>query len=579
LYDSRDIPKPTPIPPSFRPRPGSAVAGMAGVLLTAALFVLDCVLPYGVLDGILYAVPVLFGLWVPGTRYAPAAAGAATALNVATFFVGKASLVPLGFALVDRLVAVGLVWLIAGAIVWKKRRDETVERLSAIVESSGDAIIGIALDGTVTSWNAGAERLYGYASAEIVGRLIADFQPRAAAEWEEYLSRIAHGEAFDHVEARRVRKDGGEIWVSLRVSPVRDASGRVAGASVIARDISRRRYAESRLGLVLSNAPVVLFSLDRNGIITFCEGQPLTSLGRAPEKLVGRSSFELFGHHEWVVAETRRVLAGEAFTGGGAAEGRWWENHYAPILGGGGQVTGGIAVAIDVTDRKEAEEKVVRQEALARLGSMAAVVAHEVKNPLAGIGGAVQVLRDRLPAGAPDRGIMTEVLGRLGGLNALVQDLLDFARPRTPRFARFAVVNALRDTAALLTRDPAFAGLPVTIDGDDVTLTGDADLLRDVFHNLLLNGAQATGGAGPLAVAVAETGGRCIVSFRDRGPGIPDELREKVFEPFFTTKHRGTGLGLSIARRIVEAHGGTLRLETPPDGGTVARVELPLSRD
>ncbi len=277
--------------------------------------------------------------------------------------------------------------------------------------------------------------------------------------------------------------------------------------------------------------------------------------------------------------QTRRVLAGEAFTGGGAAEGRWWENHYAPILGAGSEVAGAIAVAIDVTDRKEAEEKVVRQEALARLGSMAAVVAHEVKNPLAGIGGAVQVLRDRLPAGAPDREIMTEVLGRLGGLNALVQDLLDFARPRSPRFAPFAVLSALRDTAALLTRDPAFAGLPVTIAGEDVTLNGDADLLRDVFHNLLLNGAQATGGAGPLAATVEEADGRCVVSFRDGGPGVPDELREKVFEPFFTTKHRGTGLGLSIARRIVEAHGGTLRLATPPGGGTVARVEIPLSRE
>jgi PAS domain S-box-containing protein len=551
---------------------------LAGVILMALLFVLDCFLPYGALDGILYSVPILIGLWVPGTRYPPAAAGAATALNFATFFVGKALLVPAGFAVLDRLAAVGLVWLIAGAVVWKKRRDETFERLSAIVESSGDAIIGLALDGRVTSWNAGAERLYGFTAAEVMGRPVAAFQPQAAGEWVGYLDRVGRGEALDHVEARRLRKDGGEIWVSLRVSPVRDASGRVAGASVIARDISRRRFAESRLGLVLSNAPVLLFSLDRSGVITFCEGQPLASLGRPPDMLVGRSSFELFGHHEWVVAETRRVLAGEAFTGGGAAEGRWWENHYAPIVGAGGEVTGAIAVAIDVTDRKEAEEKVVRQESLARLGSMAAVVAHEVKNPLAGIGGAVQVLRDRLPAGAPDREIMTEVLGRLGGLNALVQDLLDFARPRSPRFAPVGVLNTLRETATLLSRDPAFNGLSVTIAGADLTLAGDADLLRDVFHNLLLNGAQATGAAGPLEVTVGKAGGRCVISFRDRGPGIADELRDKVFEPFFTTKHRGTGLGLSIARRIVEAHGGTLGLETPPGGGTVARVELPLSR-
>ena len=544
----------------------------------AALFILDCFTPFGVLDGILYALPVLLGLWVPGKRYAPTAAAAGTALTIASFFLGKSYAIPPALVVFDRLVAVGLMWVIAVAIVWKKRRDEILEQLSAIVASSGDAIIGLTRDGRVSSWNAGAERLYGFNRSEVVGRKVADFQPaEAAREWEDFLARVSRGEALDQVEARRLRKDGREIWVSLRVSPVFDPSGGLAGASVIARDISRRRFAESRLGLVLSNAPVVLLSLDRNGVMTFCEGRPLQALGVTPERIVGRSALALFGHHEWILEETRRVLSGEAFTGGGAALGRWWENHYAPVRGAAGDVAGAIAVAIDVTDRKEAEEKLVKQEALARLGSMAAVVAHEVKNPLAGIGGAIQVLRDRLHPGAPDREILTEILGRLGGLNALVQDLLDFARPRTPRFAPFAVLLALRDTAALLTRDPAFVSLPVTILGDDVTLNGDADLLRDVFHNLLLNAAQATGGAGPVTVMVKERDGRCEVSFLDRGPGVPEELREKVFEPFFTTKHRGTGLGLSIARRIVEAHGGTLTLASPPEGGTVARVDLPLS--
>jgi signal transduction histidine kinase len=136
----------------------------------------------------------------------------------------------------------------------------------------------------------------------------------------------------------------------------------------------------------------------------------------------------------------------------------------------------------------------------------------------------------------------------------------------------------LRETAALLTRDPAYAPLVVTVEGPDETIVGDADLLHDVFHNLLLNGAQATGGRGRLEVRITADPERCRVEIRDRGPGIPPDLSEKVFEPFFTTKHRGTGLGLSIARRLVEAHDGTLTLSSPPAGGTTAVVELPAAR-
>jgi len=543
----------------------------------AAVFVLDLVTPLGYLDGILYMIPVLMGLWVPGTRYALSAASAATILIVIDMALSTRAALPMAVVVVDRLGAIGILWGLATAIAWRKRRDAAIEHLSAIVESSDDAILGTTLDGVVSSFNAGAERLFRVPAADVVGRRVEDLLPHAARDAESLLARIRDGETLDHVEVRRLRRDGSEIWVSLRVSPVRDHDGRITGASTIAHDISRRKAAEERLALVLRNAPVLLLRLDAEGRITFAEGQPLAALGTAAGDLAGKPVVALFGQEEWVVEQTRRVLLGEGFTAGGKAAGRWWENHYVPLHGPGGKVTGAVAVSIDVTERKEAEEMLVRQEALARLGTMAAVVAHEVKNPLAGIGGAIQVLRDRLPAEAPDREILTEVLGRLKGLNALVQDLLDFARPRAPRFTRVSLGTTLRETSALLAADPAFSGLLVEIEGPDVTLVGDEDFLRDVFHNLLLNGAQAAGGKGPLRVTIEEGRERCRVTVRDPGPGIPADIADKVFEPFFTTKHRGTGLGLSIARRLVEAHGGTLTLASPAGGGTAAVVELPVA--
>jgi PAS domain S-box-containing protein len=558
--------------------PKRVAAGALGILSLVAVFVADLLTPLGYLDGILYAIPVLLGLWIPGTRYSVMAASASTLFILIDVALSGRAAIPLVIVLVDRLSAIAILWALAAAIAWRKRRDVVIEHLSAIVESSDDAILGTALDGTVTSFNAGAERLFGISAAAVAGRRLGELVPGGERALEKLLSRIAAGETLDHIEMRRLRPDGSEVWVSLRVSPVRDTDGRITGASTIAHDISRRKSAEERLTLVLRNAPVLLLRLDADGRITFADGQPLAALGAGAGDLTGKSVVSLFGSEEWMVEQTRRVLLGEAFTAGGKAGGRWWENHYVPLRGRGGAVVGAVAVSVDVTERKEAEEKLVLQEALARLGTMAAVVAHEVKNPLAGIGGAIQVLRDRLPVGAPDREILTEILERLKGLNALVQDLLEFARPREPRFARLPLRALLRETVTLLASDPLCAGLRIPVEGPDVTLAADADFLRDVFHNLLLNGAQATGGKGPLGVTIVPDAGRCRVVVRDGGPGIPHDLGEKVFEPFFTTKHRGTGLGLSIARRLVEAHGGTLTLETLPAGGTDAVVELPLSR-
>jgi PAS domain S-box-containing protein len=558
----------------FRP----AVAGVAGIVLMGAVFALELVTPLGSVGAVFYMVPVLLGLWVPGARYVLSCASAATIFILLDFVLSMGTASPMGVSLLRRAVAVGVLWVLAAAIAWRKRRDAVIEHLSAIVESSDDAILGTTPDGVVTSLNAAAERLFGVAAADVVGRRIEHLLPDAAREWQEFLARIGDGETLEHVEVRRVRHDGSEIWVSLLVSPVRDQDGQIAGASAIAHDISERKAAEERLALVLRNAPILLLRLDAEGRITLAEGLPLAALGLAPADLVGKPVVALFGQEEWVVEQTRRVLAGEALTAAGRAAGRFWETHYVPLRGPGGAVSGAVAVSIDVTERTEAEEKLVRQEALARLGTMAAVVAHEVKNPLAGIGGAIQILRDRLPPGAADREILGEILERLKGLNALVRDLLDFARPRAPRFAPLSLATTLRETASLLATDPSFADLVVEIEGPDPTIVGDLDFLRDVFHNLLLNGAQATGGKGPLRVSIAEEQGRARVVVRDGGPGIPAELSERVFEPFFTTKHRGTGLGLSIARRLVEAHGGTLTLSSPAGGGTSAAVELPVSR-
>jgi signal transduction histidine kinase len=208
---------------------------------------------------------------------------------------------------------------------------------------------------------------------------------------------------------------------------------------------------------------------------------------------------------------------------------------------------------------------------------MAAVIAHEIKNPLAGIRGAVQVIGGRLPAESRDAAVIGEIVTRNDALNGLIQDLLLFARPPQPRPAAVDVSPLIATTMELLSGDPAFKNVSVHLEGMSPPIFADAELLKIVFQNLIVNSAQAMHGQGRIHVSVAAVNDSCQVRFTDAGPGIPADVREKIFTPFFTTKTRGTGLGLPTAKRFVEAHRGTIAVDCPPSGGTRVTLQLPIA--
>jgi PAS domain S-box-containing protein len=278
----------------------------------------------------------------------------------------------------------------------------------------------------------------------------------------------------------------------------------------------------------------------------------------------------------WDTIRAGRVWKGEIRNRAKDGTLYWVDTTIVPFIDEAGKPWQYLAIRADITERKRAEHQLFEQGALVKLGEMASVVAHEVKNPLAGIAGAIQVIAARLPEGSPERGVVKEILVRIAALNATVEDLLLFSRPRAPRPGALALSSLLEATASLLARDPQTAGVQVESHVEDVALWGDPEMLKAVLHNVLLNGAQAMGGQGRIRITSRAVGGFCELGVADAGPGIAPELRERVFEPFGTTKHRGTGLGLSIARRVMEAHGGSIRLECPVTGGTVVTLALPL---
>jgi two-component system sensor kinase FixL len=241
-------------------------------------------------------------------------------------------------------------------------------------------------------------------------------------------------------------------------------------------------------------------------------------------------------------------------------------------IGGAKKFTG---ILHDLSARLAMEQQLREQTTLARLGEMAAVIAHEVKNPLAGVRGAIQVIGGRMAVASRDAAMLKEIVARIDALNGLLEDLLLFARPPSPRPAPVDLVPLVSTTADLLIKDPALRDLRITVEGSAPPISVDPELLRIVLQNLLVNSAYAMQGRGTITVGITMVDATCQIAIADAGPGIEPEVREKIFDAFFTTKARGTGLGLPTAKRLIEAHNGRIQVDCPPAGGTVVTIQLP----
>jgi PAS domain S-box-containing protein len=328
----------------------------------------------------------------------------------------------------------------------------------------------------------------------------------------------------------------------------------------------------------------IVATTDVTGRITyvndkFCEISKYTR-----EELIGQDHRIInSGYHPkafirdlWRTIATGRVWHGEIRNRAKDGTFYWVDTTIVPFLDSRDKPYQYIAIRADITARKAAEERLAQQAALARLGQMAAVVAHEVRNPLAGIKGAIQVLLSRRPPADMEVQVMCDVVARIDALSDLINDVMLFARPKPPHPTLFDLRPLVLEAIAMVRRDPTGAQLDITLDGPDMAVTADRDLIRGAVLNLLLNAAQAMGGKGRITVSIGQRNERCVLEIRDTGPGIPAELRDSIFEPFFTTKARGGGLGLPIARRTAELHGGTLTLAAPHDGGAQFTLTIPL---
>ena len=329
----------------------------------------------------------------------------------------------------------------------------------------------------------------------------------------------------------------------------------------------------------LDQAAIVAVT-DQRGIITYVNEQFCEISKYSREELIGQDHRIInSGYHpkQFIRGLWRTIAQGKVWRGelrNRAKDGSiyWVDTTIVPLLTADGKPHQYLAIRSDITQRKAAEQQLADQAALAKLGQLATVVAHEVRNPLAGVKGSLQVLRSRAATDPEDRHVIDAMISRLDALNAKVEDILRFAKPRSPVIEAFEVGPVLLDAAA--SARAAAGSVEIQVPATAAMVRADREMLRAVLLNLLLNASQS-GSVEPIEITVSETDGRCRIDIADRGAGFGDADPERMFEAFHTTKKSGTGLGLAIVRRLVSLQDGSVRLLPRSGGGAIASLSLP----
>lgn len=337
---------------------------------------------------------------------------------------------------------------------------------------------------------------------------------------------------------------------------------------------------------VLSNSADAIVIVDSNGIIQ--------SWNKGAEQIFGYSKSEAIGKDTSFFAPPELVATGEVekfqqmvltqgFVTGYETLAMTRDGRRITVSAtsnvlkdSSGRVIGRCSILRDLTALKRLQEQLAEAQSLAAIGELAASVAHEIKNPLAGISGAVQILSRSFREDDTRRKVADDLLHQVKRLDNTVRDLLIFARPWKPQARSFNLCLFLDSVLSRTETIEAAAGLRIVRDMPArCMLRADPQLLEHVLVNVVQNAVDAVGGKGSITVRVMEEDSVARIEIADTGVGIPPQHRNRLFKPFFSTKSKGTGLGLAISKKIVDMHRGTITVDSEPGKGTVVRIVLP----
>ncbi len=495
--------------------------------------------------------------------------------------------------------------------------------LAAIVESSEDAIIGMTLEGMISSWNRAAEKIFGYGADEVIGQSVASLIPAdRAGEEMALLETVRHGESVAQFETQRRCKDGRLIDVSLTISPIRDKDGRVIGASKITRDITERKKAEdklveseSRLQTLMRAIPDLVWLKDPEGVYLSCNQRFEMFTGVSEKDLIGKTDYDLvdkeladfFRAHDRLAIEKGEPSVNEewlTFASDGHRE--LVETTKTPIFDFNNRLIGVLGIAHDITVRKATEEELEQHRhhledlvasrtaelAMAKEAAEAANLAksaflsnmsHEIRTPMNAICGMVNLLRrDGVSPKQTER--LDKIDAASEHLLGTINDILDLSKIEAGRFGLeevpVSIGSLLNNVHSIIGTRVRDKGLSLRIESDPFqrNLVGDPTRLQQALLNFATNAVKFTekGSITLRALLQDEVPEAVLVRFevQDSGIGIAPEIVPSLFSSFvqadssMTRRYGGTGLGLAITRRLAELMGGESGVESTPGVGS-----------
>ncbi|HOJ77453.1 MAG TPA: PAS domain S-box protein [Bacillota bacterium] len=494
-------------------------------------------------------------------------------------------------------------------ITEKKVADKERSQLAAIVDSSDDAIFSMSLTGTITSWNSGAEKMYGYTRSEIVGKNVNILVPPDKHDFfADFLANAARDVVFNYGETIRVCKDGTLMDVSIKYSLIKDSQGNIVGVSAIHRDITDKKRYEERLKVERERLMVTLDSISNGVIATNLIGE-IIWMNHTAERLTG------WNYPDWLEQPLERVFyiinnkTSEPYFNlvdkvSGLVEKMILKDvilvdinlneipvsvSCSPIKSMCKSNYGAVFVFDDITDKLRTEFELSKKEKLEALGILAGGIAHDFNNFLAAILTNLQLASAKYLQGNDIQKYLKESIDSTYKASELTKQLLTFSRGGAPVKKMTSLENIIKDTARFVLR-----GSNVKAEYQFVPdlwpIEADEGQISQVIQNLIINGKQAMPRGGTIKISgenveLQNDDGHLVpgkyvkIVIEDEGVGIPEHQLNKIFDPFFTTKSEGSGLGLTTSYSIIRRHEGYIEVDSTVGKGTTFTILLPASQD
>ncbi len=465
------------------------------------------------------------------------------------------------------------------------------------LSSTGDSIITTDSEERITLFNAAAEELTGWTCDQAIGESLAQVfrivdPATGEAVGDPAKQALESGTVIEMTSGTiLVARDGTWRSISSSVVPVRDHSGKLAGVSVVFRDVTRLRKAEEAQrdtqefsrNLIDSSLDMII-AVDNNRRVSEFNVAAQNAFGYSRDEVLGKDVSLLYADH----AQASQIQNAMAETGHLAQEvnNRRKNGEVFPaflsasqLKDAQGQPIGVMGVSRDITELKKAAEQTIRAERLAALGQMSAALAHEINNPLQAIRSILDLVLD-FPLGVEERENNLNIIRQeIERLSDVTERVVNFARPARVPHRAASVADILRHTLTLAGKHLQHSHIQVETDLPELKPVLVApEQVAQVFLNLILNAVEELHEGGNLRIALRSAGKNAEVSFANDGPAISPDVMPHIFEPFFTTKQEGSGLGLSISASLVQLHGGTITAENLELGrGVMFTVRLPFA--